>query len=132
MATRRKKKGGFRETFVIYESAEDGCWVAHGVSTDQIGTGDCIVEAIVGYMRAIEHVIQIAAEGKDIAIRRLAPPEVRAMAKNAPSLPKEIYEIAHKQVYGKWPDDLPVKVDPPPKHPFKWAHPILVAERVPG
>jgi len=116
MGTSRRK---FHETCVIYESAEDGCWVAHGVRTDQIGTGDCIVDALVDYMRAIVEVLRVAAKGKNITIYRLAPPEVRDLAKKAAALPKEIYEIAHRKVFGKWPADIPVKVDPQPRRPFK-------------
>ena len=116
MGTRRRK---FHETCVIYESAEDGCWVAHGVRTDQIGTGDCIVDALADYMRAIVEVLRVASKGKDITIYRLAPAKVRHLAKKAPMLPKEIYEIAHRKVFGTWPNDIAVKVDSQPKRPFK-------------
>jgi len=109
MASRSRK--AFSETCVIYESAEDACWVAHGVRTDQMGLGDSIVDALVEYMKAIEQVLKVASEGKDITILRPAPSEVRAMAKRAKELPEEIFEIAHKKLYGKWPRHISINVD---------------------
>jgi hypothetical protein len=81
MAARPKRR--FRETCVIYESSEDGCWVVHGLRTDQIGTGNCVVDALADFMKAIDQVLKIASQGKNISVLRPAPPEVRAMAKTA-------------------------------------------------
>jgi hypothetical protein len=106
----RKRIREFRETFVIYESVEDGRWIAHGLRTDQMGYGECVVDALVEYMRAIDQVMRVAAEEKDVKILRDAPPEVRARSKTAQPLPKEIYEIAHKRVRGTWPRELAVEV----------------------
>ena len=115
MAGRSKRR--FRETCVIYESSEDGCWVAHGLRTDQIGTGNCIVDALADFMKALDQVVKIASQGKNISGLRQAPPEVRAMAKKARPLPREIYEIAHKKVYGHWPREF--RVAAPPRQTFK-------------
>ena len=105
--------------FVIYESAEDKCWIAHGLRSDQIGMGDCIVEALVAYMRAIEHALRAAAEGKDVTLRRLAPPEIRALARTARLLPREVFEIAYKRLKGRWPEDLSVSAPPGSDAVFK-------------
>ncbi len=120
MLIRRKaRRNSPRETCVIYKSLEDACWVAHGLRTDQIGMGDSIVEALADFMRAIDQVRKVAAQGRNVALYRPAPAEIRAKAKTARPLPREIYEIAHKKVYGKWPADLPVTVKPRSRQTFK-------------
>jgi hypothetical protein len=112
-----KTKRRLRETCVLYESSEDGCWIAHGLRTDQIGTGNCVVDALADFMKAIDQLLKIAAQGKNISVLRPAPPEVRAMAKSARPLPREIYEIAHKKLYGRWPREFCVAA--PPKQTYK-------------
>jgi hypothetical protein len=108
----RRRVRNIRETFVIYESAEDKCWIAHGLSTDQMGYGDCVVDALVEYMRAIDQVLRVASEEKDVQVLRKAPADVRARARSARKLPAEIYEIAYKRVRGRWPKDWSVEVAP--------------------
>jgi hypothetical protein len=54
---------------------------------------------------------------KNISVLRQAPPEVRATAKSARPLPREIYEIAHKKLYGHWPREFCVAALP--KQTFK-------------
>jgi|WetSurMetagenome_2_1015567.scaffolds.fasta_scaffold12491_7 hypothetical protein len=105
----RKRIRAFTETFVIYQSEEDKRWIAHGLRTDQMGYGDCMVDALVDYMKAIDQILRVAVEEKDIQILREAPPEVQARAKTAQRLPREIFEIAHKRVRGEWPADLTVE-----------------------
>ena len=84
MAVARKtRRQSLRETCVIYESPEDGCWVAHGLRTDQIGTGDSVVEALVDFMRALDQIIRVAGREKNVELYRSAPPEIRAKAKTA-------------------------------------------------
>jgi hypothetical protein len=108
----RKQGKSFTEMCVIYESEEDKGWVAHGLRTDQIGCGDCVVDALVAYVRAVDNLLKVAGEEKDVQILREAPPEVQARQRTATPLPKEIYEIAHKRVRGTWPKGLPVEVSP--------------------
>jgi hypothetical protein len=108
----RKHVRSINEMFVIYESPEDKCWIAHGLQTDQMGYGDCVLDALVDYLRAIDQVLRAAAEEKDVQLLRSAPPEVQARLKTARPLPKEIYEIAHKRVRGQWPKDLNVEATP--------------------
>ena len=129
MAVARKtRKQALRETCVIYESSEDGCWVAHGLRTDQIGTGDSVVEALVDFMRALDQIIKVARREKNVELYRPAPPEILAKAKTAKRLPSEIYEIAHKTLYGKWPSGLGVCVTPPKRGTLK----TTVREPVPA
>ena len=115
MPARPKRR--LRETCVIYQSPEDDCWVAHGLRTDQIGTGGCIVDALADFLKALDQVLKVASQGKNISVLRAAPPEIRAMAKTARPLPREVYEIAHKKLYGRWPSEFCVGA--PPEQTFK-------------
>jgi hypothetical protein len=72
-----------------------------------------VVEALVDFMRALDQIIKVAGREKNVELYRPAPPEIRAKAKTAKELPREIYEIAHKTLYGKWPSGLDVSVKPP-------------------
>jgi predicted RNase H-like HicB family nuclease len=101
--TRWPRRRGFRDTCVIYESKEDGCWIAHSLCTDQIGAGESVVEALVELMRAIEGLLQLARQEGDIQVLREAPPQIQRLAEKADPLPGEILDIAHKMVHGQWP-----------------------------
>ncbi len=96
---------------VIYYSREDGCWIAHGLHTDQIGTGDCVVRALADLMIALQELADLAAGDPSIATLREAPPAIQKKAQSAQALPRELYEIAHKMVHGEWPD-IEVKIAP--------------------
>jgi hypothetical protein len=109
---RKRKLGSLRDTIVLYHSRTDRCWVAHGLHTDQIGTGQSIVDALTDAIRAIHQVAELAAADHSIAYRREAPAHVQRKARQAKKLPKEIYEIAYKRVHGDWPSDLAVDVRP--------------------
>ena len=95
-----------QECFVLYQSREDACWVAHGLHTDQIGTGNDVVQALASCIRAVDAVKEIAAANPGIKRYREAPPEIQKLAKGASRLPGEIFEIAHKMARGKWPEDV--------------------------
>lgn len=100
------------DTFAIYFSKTDKCWIAHSLRTDQFGTGDCVLNAFVDGMKAVDQVIELAGKHKDIDILHEAPKEIKEIAKHAMHLPDEISEIAHKKLYGKWPKELPVEFKP--------------------
>jgi hypothetical protein len=87
-------------------SKEDNCYVAHSMQTDQVGTGDCIVHALADLMRAVRDLLDLAAHDPSIQVLKPAPAEFQRMVKHAKMLPREVYEIAHKMVHGKWPPDL--------------------------
>ena len=129
MHKKRKVMGrGLDDTCVIYHSEEDGCFVAHSLRTDQIGTGDCVVAALADLMRAIEELLELAEKERDVAIYRDAPPEIRRMAKRAKPLPVELYEIAHKMVHGEWPKELAVNASPRKRGTFT----ARIKEPIPG
>jgi hypothetical protein len=94
-----------KETLVIYYSKEDRCWIAHSLKTDQIGTGDRIVDALADVLKAIHVIRDEALKDSSLAVYRDAPPEIQKMAKKAKQLPGEIFEVAHKMVHGDWPED---------------------------
>src|SRR5207253_11182151 len=94
----------FSEPAVIYHSHEDGCWIAHGLLTDQIGTGDRLVTALADLLRAVHAVRRLAAKDPTVAVERPAPKEIQQMAAKAKPLPKEVSEVAHKMAFGEWPE----------------------------
>jgi NTP pyrophosphatase (non-canonical NTP hydrolase) len=99
-----KKQNHFDEV-VIYWSKDDHCWIAHTIQTDQIGTGDRIVDALADVLKAVASIIEEAERDCTLAIYRDAPDEIKDIAKTAKRLPHEIYEVAHKMVHGDWPKD---------------------------
>jgi hypothetical protein len=110
---------GPRETFVLYESREDDCWIAHGLRTDQIGTGQDAVHALADGIRAVDAVLEAAAERPDLKAYREAPPEIQKLARTAAVLPDEIYEIAHKMARGEWPKNLGAVAFKPARKRFR-------------
>ena len=93
-----------KDTLVIYQSEEDQCWVAHSLRTDQIGTGDRIVDAIADVLQAIDQLCKLVRDDSSIQLYREAPANILKIAEQAKTLPAEIYEIAHRKVHGTWPD----------------------------
>ena len=87
---------GFKDTAIIYHSVEDGCWIAHSLRTDQIGTGEDMIQAFADLIRGIDGLLEIAGEDETIAYLREAPEEIQGLAEKSGQLPKEMYEIAHK------------------------------------
>jgi len=87
----------FSETAVLYYSPEDGCWIAHGLRTDQIGTGLDMGRALAALIRGIDSVLEIAAEDETVAYLREAPRGIQKMATQCKPLPNEIYEVAGKR-----------------------------------
>ena len=96
----------FRDTYAIYYSAADKRWIAHSLRTDQMGTGNCILDALVDGLRAIDQVLDYADKHPGTKVLTPAPPEIFALAKDANRLPEELADIAHKTLYGEWPDAI--------------------------
>ena len=103
---------------VLYYDKDDECWVAHSLRMDQVGTGDCVVDALVSLLRAVDFVLHDAAEDMTLAYEREAPKEIQDLKIGATKLPHEVYEIAHKIVHGEWPEDLAVTFGGKPDHPY--------------
>lgn len=96
----------FTDTIFLYWSDDDDAYVGHSLSTDQVGVGDRLVDALAETIRMIEHARAMHREDPEIELFCSAPVEVVELAKQSKELPKEIYEIAHKMVHGKWPEYL--------------------------
>jgi hypothetical protein len=95
----------FGDSVVIYFSEDDNCWVAHGLRTDQIGTGESIVDALADVLKAVQAVYEEALNDGSLAVHRDAPKEIQEMFETAKDLPGEIFEVAYKMAHGKWPED---------------------------
>ena len=108
----------FMDIFVIYSSKDDHCWVAHSLRTDQIGTGDCVLEALMDGMKAVDQIVELAEKDGDVEVFCDAPEEIAVLAKSAQPLPQELYDIAHKKLYGEWPDKCGIKLDVPASETF--------------
>lgn len=93
----------FDDTVVIYHSDEDGCWIAHSLRADQIGTGDRIVDALADLIKAMDQVCRLAARDPSVAYLRDAPPEVQERARSSSPLPREINEVAYRMARGDGP-----------------------------
>ena len=98
------------DRLVIYYSGEDACWIAHSMRTDQLGTGDCIVDALADAIKTVNYLLAEAQDDPTIAVLRDAPANVQKLAKKARKLPGELFEIAHKKATGHWPKDLNIDV----------------------
>ena len=109
------RKVDFHDTCVIYRSPADECWIAHSLRTDQIGTGECVLDALTDLLRALKQLLKLKEEDPDVVVWRSAPARIRQMAARARQLPRELFEIAHKRVEGEWPADLSLSVSPKPR-----------------
>ena len=107
------------EDCLIYKSTSQGYWVAHGLHTDQIGTGDCVLDAYVDYLVGIRNLKKLQEEDCTIEIKREAPKEILKRAEKARPLPEELYQVAHRRLCGTWPNDIKVVAEPRHNHPLK-------------
>jgi hypothetical protein len=112
------------EGFLIFYSQEDKCWIAHSLKTDQFGTGDCVVDALVDGIKAVEQVLKLAKRRSKIKVQRDAPKEIINLAKKAAPLPRELFEIAHKRLYGQWPAEIKVYADTPHSRSYSYREPV--------
>jgi hypothetical protein len=101
------------ETCIIYESRKDKCWIAHSLRTDQIGTGNDVIEALADLLLAVDQLLELAEEESNIEVFRSAPSSIQNKVRTATHLPKEIYDIAHRKARGDWPLEIDVSL---PKH----------------
>lgn len=101
-----------QDEILVYYSQQDKAWLAHSFRTDQIGSGECILEAVESLLRGIKSIMDLAKEDPSIEVWREATADVQARAKSAKTLPYEFVEIAHRRVHGNWPKELPVQAKP--------------------
>ena len=97
---------------LIFWSKEDGMWIAHGLYTDQLGTGDSVLEALTDYLRAVDQIIAVVSEDPGGAqLMHRAPQEIFDQCEGAEMVPLETYEIAHKRALGVFPDEKGLEAD---------------------
>jgi len=101
-----KNRANIQEKILIYYSHSDKCWIAHSLSTDQIGVGDCIVEALMSLIKAVCFVVEDGFKDNTLKILRDAPKDIQQKISKAEKLPQEVYDIAFKMVHGEWPQDI--------------------------
>ena len=94
------------DSAVIYYEQDEGMYVAHGVRTDQIGTGKSITLALADLIRAVDQVARLVEREPHLDLYRDAPDEIRQAAKHAPKLPDEMFEVAYKIAHDEWPEDM--------------------------
>ena len=102
----------FDDRCVIYHSTSDKCWIAHSLNTDQIGTGEQPLDALVELLEAIGHLLDFARKHKNVKVRRYAPRAVRKRAEKAILLPDELCGIAQKRVLREWPNEIKLVAEP--------------------
>lgn len=112
------------ETCLIYESRKDKCWIAHSLRTDQIGTGQDIIDALSDLLCAVDQLLELAQEEPDIEVFRPAPASIQNKAAAARRLPNEIYEIAHRKARGDWPFDIEITIPKRGRFVTKFTEPI--------
>jgi len=103
-----KRNGRSNYNCLIYYSPEDEHWIAHSLHTDQLGTGECVTEALADLIKGLENLFALATEQPDIEIFREAPEDIKRMIRYAKPLPGEIFDIAYHRVHGNWPKDFAV------------------------
>jgi hypothetical protein len=82
---------------VVYYSRQDRCWIAHSTLTDQIGTGETIIEAMVDLLRALEQLLELARQDPSIQIYRRAPASVLGLLTEAIPIPAQIVSLAEEK-----------------------------------
>ncbi len=102
----------FSDQCVIYYSRKDELWVAHSLHTDQVGTGDNMLDALSHLLSGIRSLINLANKSSDIQVFREAPRSIQNRLDNALVLPEELSAYAHKRVRGEWPDEIKLIAEP--------------------
>lgn len=117
---KKAKPRQFRDTYVIYFSKDDKCWIAHSLRIDEFGTGDSIITALMDGMKAVDQCIELVKQNPKIELFSDAPQEIWDMARTSDKLPKEMYDIAHKKLYGQWPKVLQLEATTDRKQVFNY------------
>ena len=108
----------FVDTCLVYYEPADNVWIAHSLKTDQIGVGDCVVDALVDLMAGTRNLLNLAKKDKSIAIFRKAPAKIANRAKKAKPLPDVIFQIALERFTNSLPKGYRIEVEAPTKGAF--------------
>jgi len=119
---KKKAEIPFRGESVIYFSKEDDCWIAHSLHTDQMGYGDCIVDALADLFVALRQIVTAQSSDKTIEIFCEAPLHIQNIKQVAKELPECFYQIACDRADGKWPRDFDITYNK--RNHYKYLLPI--------
>ena len=106
----------FNDTCIMYFSKVDNTWIAHSLHTDQIGTGNNLLDALIDIMIGLNDLIALKNKDKSILLFREAPEKIQKLDQKAKHLPEEISRIAFRKIHGDWPKGLKFSVDSIKKH----------------
>ncbi|MBM4023850.1 MAG: hypothetical protein FJ280_00360 [Planctomycetes bacterium] len=114
----RSTEAGFVDTCLIYFDSADKTWIAHSLETDQVGVGDCVVDALVDLMTGTRNLLELARRDKTIAVFRKAPREIVSRAKKAKPLPDVVFQIALERFTNNLPKGYRIDVEAPTRGAF--------------
>jgi len=84
----------FMDKCLIYYSEQDKSWVAHSLHTDQLGYGDCVVNAIVDLLIGTKNLLELKRKDTEIEVFCQAPKEIFESCEKAIPLPDVLWEVA--------------------------------------
>lgn len=84
----------FKDEFLVYYSVQDKSWIAHSLHTDQLGYGDCVVNAIVDLLIGTKNLLKLKRKDPEIEVFCEAPEEILNRRKKAKLLPPVLWEVA--------------------------------------
>jgi hypothetical protein len=93
----------FMDECLIYHSDEDRAWIAHSLKTDQLGFGDCVVNALVDLLIGTKNLLKLKKKDPEIEIFHQASPEIIAESEKAKPLPSVLWEVALERFHKKLP-----------------------------
>ncbi len=105
-----KKLSSFKDKCVIYYSRADHAWIAHSLRTDQLGYGECVVDALVDLLIGTRNLLALKRKDPDIELFHSPPPKIKRYVKNASPLPPVLWEIALGRFLKKIPYRIHVDV----------------------
>jgi len=109
----KRKPIPVKDDFVIYYSNTDKSWIAHSLRTDQLGFGDCVVDAIADLMVGLHNLYELAKKDTEIIVNCEAPEDIKKLAKNAKKLDDCILDIAIKKFRNRWPKNYQIHLEIP-------------------
>jgi hypothetical protein len=107
----------FKDECVIYFSQEDRSWIAHSLYTDQLGYGDCVVDALVDLFVGTQNLIALHVKDPTIEVFCDAPKEIQNLRKTAKPLGNALLQVAYERYVKKLP--WPMHIDIPENELFK-------------
>lgn len=107
-----KRTSPFRDEFIIYYSKEDASWVAHSLHTDQMGFGDCVVDALVDLMIGLHNLLNLAKREK-VQVLFEAPDDIKEFVRTAKPIAECILQIAIEKFQNRIPPEYTLHVDIP-------------------